>query len=67
VLAGKGGVHSEKKLWIKRVIHNVGVGGDSVGIHFHVDKINIIPEPKKPFNKGRLYSSSLISGARKGT
>jgi len=36
VLAGKGGVHSEKKLWIKRVIHNVGVGGDSVGIHFHV-------------------------------
>ena len=49
------------------MIHNVGVGGDSVGIHFHVDKINIIPEPKKPFNKGRLYSSSLISGARKGT
>jgi len=32
VLAGKGGVHSEKKLWIKRVIHNVGVGGDSVGL-----------------------------------
>ena len=36
-------------------------------LQFNVDKINMIPEPKKPFNKGRLYSSSLISGARKGT
>lgn len=58
-------VKSLRKLWvtassdmksriIKRLIHKVEVGSDSVVIHYNIDKRNMVLE-KKTFQKGRLF------------
>ncbi len=81
-------VQSLRKIWItassdmksriiKRLIHKVEVGADSVVIHYNADKRNMILETKKPSKKEGFFknsnffnlngSNSLTNGARRGT
>ena len=81
-------VQSLRKLWmtassdmksriIKRLIHKIEVGVDSVVIHYNVDKRNMILETKKPSKKEGFFknsnffnlngSNSLTNGAQERT
>ena len=62
---------SVKDRIIKRLIHKIEVGVDSVVIHYNVDKRNLDPKTKKTSKKEAFYqtigSNSLTNGAQDWT